>query len=140
MPRLDVLHSHALPVEEVAKSLRAVTLVDTLALALAGEVEHILGQLVDAVVDALEPAIHDVDAVVLRVLDQFLHVAAETRQVGGDRRHTHDCALGGCVAPGFVVGAEDAHMRATDEVVVVYGKDGVGGVEELGMEDDLDAI
>ena len=104
------------------------------------EIKHELGQLVDTVVDALQSAVDDVDAVVLGVLDQLLHVAAESRKVGGDRRHTHDGALGGSVTPGFVVRAEDTHVRTTNEVIVVDGKDRVGGAQELGVEDDLYAI
>ena len=126
MARLDILHAHALPVEQIAKSLCAVTLVDALTLALLGEVEHVLGKLVDTVVNTLQSAVNNVDAVILSVLDQLLHVATEARQVGGDRWHTHDCALSGCVAPGFVVRAEDTHVGATDEVVVVDGQHRVG--------------
>ena len=104
------------------------------------EIEHELGQLVDAVINTLQSAVDNVDAVVLSVLNQLLHVATESRKVGGDRRHTHDGALGRSVTPGFVVRAEDTHVCATNEVVVVDGKDGVGGAQELGVEDDLYAI
>ena len=140
MARLDVLHAHALPVEQIAKSLCAVTLVDALTLALLCEVEHVLGKLVDAVVDTLQSTVDNVDAVVLSILNQLLHVATEAGQVGGDRWHTHDSALGGSVTPGFVVRAEDTHVGATNEVVVIDGKHGVGRAQELGVEDNLDAV
>lgn len=97
-------------------------------------------ELVDGVVDALGAAVDDVDSVVGGVLDEFLHVAAEAREVGGDGRYAHDCAFGGCVAPWLVVGGEDAEMGAAHELVVVEWEDGVGGVKELGVEDDLDAV
>lgn len=78
MASFDVLHSHALPVEQVAKSLGAVTLVDALAFALLGEVKHVVGELVDAVVDSLQSAVDNVDTVVLGILDKLLHVAAKS--------------------------------------------------------------
>lgn len=137
---LDVLHAHALPVEQVAEALGAVALVDALAAALAAKVVHVAGELVDRVVDALGAAVDNVDAVVARVLDELLHVAAEAGEVGGDAGDAHDGALGGGVAPGLVVGRKDAEVAAADKVVVVEGQDGVGRVEELGVEDDLDAV
>jgi hypothetical protein len=140
LTRLHVLHSHALPVEQITKSLGAVTLVDALALALLGEVEHEFCELVDTVVNALETAIDDVDTVILGVLNQFLHVAAETRQVGCDGWHTHDGALCGGVTPRFVVRAENTHVGTTDKVVVVDRKYRVGRAQELGVEDDLYAV
>ena len=84
MARLDVLHAHALPVEQIAKSLCAVTLVDTLTLTLLCEVEHEFGKLVDTVVDTLQSAIDNVDTIILSILNQLLHVATEAGQVGGD--------------------------------------------------------
>lgn len=140
LSRLDVLHSHALPVEEIAESLGAVSLVDALTLALAGEIEHVLGQLVDAVVNTLESAVDDVNAVVGGVLDQLLHVASKSGQVGRDGWHAHYGTLGWSVAPRLIVGAENAHVRSTYEVVVVYREHRVGGVEEFGVEDNLDTV
>lgn len=140
MARLHILHSHALPVKQIAKSLSAVTLVDTLALALLGEVEHELCELVDTVVDTLQTAIDNVNTVILGVLNQLLHVATETRQVGGDGRHTHHSALSGSVAPRFVVGGEDTHVGTTNEVIVVDREYRVGRAQEFRVEDNLDAV
>lgn len=137
---LDVLHTHAFPVQQVAETLRAVPLVDSLTTTLGAKVVHERGQLIDRVVDTLRSSVHNVDSVVAGVLDEFLHVATETRQVGCDARNAHDCALGGGVAPGLVVGREDTHVAATHEVVVVERQHGVRGVEELGVEDNLDTI
>lgn len=75
---LDVLHTHALPIEKIAESLGAVPLVDTLTTRLAAEVVHVRGQLIDGVINTLGSAIDDVDSVVGRVLDKLFHVAAET--------------------------------------------------------------
>ena len=61
---LDVLHTHPLPVQEIAQSLGPVSLVDALPSALAGKVEHESGELVDRVVHALHSSIDDVDTVV----------------------------------------------------------------------------
>ena len=52
----------------------------------------------------------------------------------------HDCALGRGVAPRLIVGGEDAHVAAADEVVVVEAEERVGGGEELGVEDHLDPV
>lgn len=52
-------------------------------------------ELVARVLDALHPSVDDVDTVVLRVFDELVHEATETRQVGRDGRDTHDGALGG---------------------------------------------
>lgn len=140
MSRFDVLHPHALPIQQVGEALGAVTLVDALALGFGGEVEHEGGELVDAVVNALGAAVDDVDAVVGGVFDELFHVAAKAGEVGRDGGDAHDGAFGGCVPPGFVVRAEDAQVRAAHEVVVVEWQDGVGGVEEFGVEDDFDAV
>lgn len=137
---LDVLHPHPLPIEQIAEALRAVALVDALAARFGGELGHEVRELVDGVVDAFGAAVDDVDAVVGGVLDQLLHVAAEARQVRRDGRHAHDGALGGGVAPGLVVGREDAEVGAAHELVVVEGQHRVGGIQKLGVEDDLDAV
>lgn len=78
MPSLDILHTHSLPVEKVAESLSSVSLVDALTTALAAEVEHERGELVDRVVDALGTTVNNVDAVVAGVLNKLLHVTSET--------------------------------------------------------------
>lgn len=140
MACLDVFHAHALPVEEVGETLGTVTLVDALAAGLLRKVEHVVGELIDGLVDGLHATVDDVDAVVGRVLNQLLHVAAEAGKVGGDAGYAHDGTLGGGVAPWLVVGGKDTEMGSADKVVVVEGKDGVGGVEEFGVEDDLDAV
>ena len=140
LSRLDILHPHPLPIQQIAQPLRAIALIDALPAGLGREIEHEAGELVDGIVDALGASIDDVDAVVGRILDQFFHVAAEAREVRGDAGHAHDRAFGGGVSPRLVVGGEDAEMGAADEIVVVEGEDGVGGVEEFGVEDDLDAV
>jgi len=135
-----VFQAHPLPVEQIAQALRSVTLVDPLASALLGKVKHEVGQLVDRVVDSLGAPIHNVDTIVGRVLDQLFHVATETGQVGGDTRNTHHRALGRCISPWLIVGREHSQMGSTDKVIVIQGQHGVGGVEELGMKDNLHPI
>lgn len=136
----DVFHAHSLPVEQVAETLGSVALVDTLSLALLGEIKHVVDKLVDRVINALHTTVHNIDAVVGSVLNQLFHVATETRQVGRDARYTHHGALGGSVAPWLVVRREDAQMGTADEVVIVQRKDWVRRVQELGVENDLDTI
>lgn len=137
---LDVLHAHALPVEEIAQALGTVTLVDTLASALGGELVHVFGELVHTVIDTLHPSVDNVDTVILRVLNQLLHVATESGKVSGDGWDTHDGTFGGSVTPWFVVGSKDTQVGTTDEIVVIHRKNWVTGAQELGVEDDLDAI
>ncbi|KAL8419057.1 hypothetical protein RB594_002311 [Gaeumannomyces avenae] len=127
-------------VEQVTEPLRPVALVDALATALLAELHHAGRQLVHRVVHALGPAIYNVDAVVARVLNQLLHVAAKARQVGRDAGHTHDGALGRRVSPRLIVGRKDAQMRAAHKVVVVQRQHRVGRVQELRVEDDLDTV
>lgn len=45
-----------------------------------------------------------------------------TWKVSGDTRDTHDRALGGRVAPGFVVAGENAQMAAPYEFLVVQSE------------------
>lgn len=96
--------------------------------------------MVDGVVDPLGAAVDDVDTVVGGVLDELLHVASESREVGRDGRHAHDRAFRGCVAPRLVVGWEDTEMRTAHELVVVERQDRVSGVQELGVKHDLNAV
>lgn len=100
---LDVLHAHSLPVEKIAQTLGTVSLVDALTTTLSAKVKHVRGELINRVVDALGTAVYNVDTVIARVLDELLHVASETRQVGGDAGNTHDGTLGRSVSPGLVV-------------------------------------
>ena len=79
LPRLDVFHTHPLPVKQITQSFCSVPLIDSLSLTLLREFEHRLCQLVDGLIYALHPAIDNVYTVVLCILDQLLHVAAETR-------------------------------------------------------------
>ena len=53
---------------------------------------------------------------------------------------TYDCALCGGVAPRLVVTREDSQVAAADELLVVHAQDRVVAVEEVGVEDDLDAV
>jgi len=140
LPGLDVLHSHTLPIEKIAQTLGTVALIDTLTPALADKLEHVLGQLVHTVVDTLHPTIDNVDAIVLSIFNQLFHVAAESREVGGDGRNTHDGTLCGSVTPRLVVRGEDTHVGTADKVVVVHWEYWVAGAQELGMENNLDAI
>jgi len=136
----DVLETHALPVKKVTQTLSPVALVDTLTAALLRELKHVLGKLIDRIFDTLGTTIDDVDAIVARILDQLFHVAAETRKVGGDAGNTHDSAFSRCVAPRLIVGREDAEVSTADKVVIIERQDRAGRVQELGMEDNLDAV
>jgi hypothetical protein len=51
-------------------------------------------ELVARVLDRLHPTVDDVNAVVLRVLDELIHKATEAREVGGDGGDAHNGALG----------------------------------------------
>lgn len=93
LPRLNILHSHSLPIKKIAESLSSVTLVDTLPPCLGCEIKHVFRKLVDAVIDTFSSAVDDVDTVIRCVLDQFLHVAPKSREIGGDRWNTHDRAF-----------------------------------------------
>jgi hypothetical protein len=140
LSRLDILQAHALPVKEIAETLGSVSLVDALSLALLGEIEHVVHKLINRVIDTLHPSVDNVDTVVGGILNQLLHVAAETRQVRSDTGHTHNSALSRSVTPRLVVGGENTEMGSADEVVVVEGKNWVRRVQELRVEHNLDAI
>ncbi|KAH6611194.1 hypothetical protein Trco_001214 [Trichoderma cornu-damae] len=127
-------------VEQVAEALGAVSLVDALTSALAAVVKHEGAQLVDGILDPLHPPVHNVDAVVAGVFNQLLHVAPEAGEVGGDARHTHDRAFGWSVAPWLVIRREDAQVAAAHKVIIVQRQHGVGRVQKLRVEDDLDAV
>lgn len=137
---LDIFHAHTLPVKEVAQTLRPVALVDALATALLCKVKHARGKLVDRVVHTLVTAVDDVDTIIARVLNQLLHVAAKTGKVGCDAGHTHHGAFGWRVAPWLVVRRKDTQVCATHKVVVVKREHRVRRVQELWVEDDLDAV
>jgi len=137
---LDVFETHALPVEKIAQPLGSVPLVDTLTSALADELVHEVGELVHRVFDTLHPPVDNVNTVILRVFDELLHVAAESRKIGCDGRNTHDGTLCWSVSPWFVVGGKDTHVGTTNKVVVVHWEDWVTGRQELWMEDDLDTV
>ena len=140
MAGLDVLHAHALPVQEIAQTLGSVSLVDTLSAALLGKLKHVLSKLVDRVIDALGATVHDIDTVVARVLNELLHVAAKSRKVGGDAWYTHNRAFCRSVTPRLIVRREDTQMGAAHKVIVVKRQHGVGRAQELGMENNLDAV
>ena len=53
---------------------------------------------------------------------------------------TYDCALRRRVAPRLVVTREDSQVAAAHELLVVHAQDWVVAVEEVGVEDDLDAV
>lgn len=137
---LDVLHTHSLPVEKIAQTLSSVSLVDTLTTALGAEIEHERCKLVDRVIDTLCSAVHNVDTIVARVLNKLLHVASETRKVGGNAGNTHNRTLGRGITPRLVVRGKDTQMATSHEIIVVQGKDRVGGVQELRVENNLDTV
>lgn len=53
---------------------------------------------------------------------------------------THNCALCWSVTPRLVVRGEDAQVASTNELLVVHAEDGVVAVQEVWMENDLDAV
>lgn len=53
---------------------------------------------------------------------------------------TYDCAFGGCVAPWFIVTGEDAQMTSTHKFFIVQCQNWIVTVQEIGVEDDLNAI
>ena len=53
---------------------------------------------------------------------------------------TYNCTLRRCVTPWLVVTREDSQVAAADELLVVHAQDRVVAVEEVGVEDDLDAV
>jgi hypothetical protein len=140
LTRLDVLKTHTLPVQEIRKSLSAVTLIDALTPSLAGKFKHVIGELVNGLVDTLHPTVDNVNTIVGRVLNQLLHVATETGKIGCDRWNTHDSTFCWRVTPWLIVGSENSQMRATNKVVVIQWEDWVGRVQELGVEDNLDSV
>ena len=54
--------------------------------------------------------------------------------------HTYNSALCGRVAPRFIVTWENSQVAAAHELLVVHPQDRVVAVEEVGVEDDLDAV
>lgn len=53
---------------------------------------------------------------------------------------TYHRALSGGIAPRFIVTREDTHVATSHELLVVKTQDRVVAVQEIGVEDDLDAI
>jgi hypothetical protein len=121
LPRLRVLQSHPLPVQQIAQPLNPVPLVDPLPPRLLAEREHLIRQLSNRILDGLHAAVDDVDTavsekrvswkrkreragedapVVLRVFEEVFHETTEAGEVGRDRGNTHDSALGGSVCSG----------------------------------------
>lgn len=84
LARFAVLDAEVLPVEERGEALNAITLVDALAAGALREVEHVVRQVVDALLDGFGATVNDVAAFVFRSVDKVLHEAAETGKVGGD--------------------------------------------------------
>lgn len=79
MSGLDVLQAHALPIKEIRESLGSVTLVNSLTTGFDGEIVHVGCELVNTLVNTLHSAVDDIDTIIGTVLDEFLHVAAESR-------------------------------------------------------------
>ena len=71
-----------LPVEKIRETLGAVSLVDPLATSLLAEGHHLVGELRDRVLDRLGTTVNDVDSVILRVLDELVHVATAVQREG----------------------------------------------------------
>ena len=53
---------------------------------------------------------------------------------------THNCALCRSVTPRLVVRREYAQVASTNELLIVHAQDGVVAVQEVWVEDDLDAV
>ena len=90
--------------------------------------------MINTFIDGFHTAVNDVAAVIVGVFDEFFHVAAETREIGGDGWDTADNTFGRSVAPWFVVGWKDAEMAASDKVVVIERQQRGIGVEKLELD------
>jgi hypothetical protein len=53
---------------------------------------------------------------------------------------TYDSALRRSVTPRLVVTRENTHVAASDEFLVIETENRIIGIEEIGMENDLDTI
>jgi len=129
--RPPIEHSQTVPIEQLAESLRSVSLDDPLPPAHSTEVEHDVGELLDGLVAALEASIDDVDAIGGGLLDVLLHEAAEAAQIGRHGGNAHHCALGRGVAPRLVVRGEHPEMAATHKVLIVQTDQGRDRREEF---------
>jgi hypothetical protein len=94
LPRLRVLQSHPLPVQQIAQPLNPVPLVDPLP-----PVDTAVSEKRVSWKRKRERAGEDAP-VVLRVFEEVFHETTEAGEVGRDRGNTHDSALGGSVCSG----------------------------------------
>lgn len=81
---LHILKTQDFPIEEGTETFRTITLVDSLTSCFLGELEHLIGQLIDTFVDGFHASVHDVDTVVVGMFDEFFHVTSEAGKIGGD--------------------------------------------------------
>ena len=102
VPGLGVVDPQLPPVQQVGESLRPVPHDDPLPTAELTELEHDLGEVLDALLHPLELPVHHVDPVGLRLDHVLLYEAAKAGEVGGDGRDAHDGTLGRGVTPGLV--------------------------------------
>lgn len=115
-------NSQISPIQHIAQTFCAISLYNTLATAHFGKIEHIVGQLVDTVVQTNVSTVHNVDAVGRGIGNLLLHKTTEARQIGGDTWNAHNGTFGRCIAPWFIVGWEDAQVTATHEFFVVQAE------------------
>lgn len=67
-------------------------------------------------------------------------MTSTTDVILGGEGGTYDCAFCRSVSPWLVVAWEDTQMASTNELLIVQTQDRVVGVEEVRVEDHLDAI
>lgn len=67
----------------------------------------------------------------------LLHEASESGEIGRDTGDAHHSAFSRGVAPWLIVAGKHAQVAAADKFFIVQTEEGVGGREELGVEDYL---
>lgn len=110
------------PVEKITETFCTVPLDDALPTTESREIEHVLRELLHAVLQADETPVDDVDAVAHRVGYVLLHEAPETWQIRRDTGNPHDRALGRRVSPWLVIRGEHTQVASSDELLVVETK------------------
>jgi hypothetical protein len=139
-PRLGVLNPQILPIQQRTQPLHPIALVNPLPPRLARKAHHMARQLVHAVLDALHPPIDNITPFLLRALNEILHEAPEARKIGRDTRDAHNRALRGRVPPRLVIAREHTEMAPSHKLLIVQPQDRVIAVQEIWVEDDLDAV
>ena len=69
------------PIEQVGKALGSVALDDALAPVQTSKIEHVLGELIERVLQRDKTTVHDVNTVAHRVHNVLLHEASETLNI-----------------------------------------------------------